>query len=89
MTFQDLRNDGFTIMKRENIDDIQKEIERHLGLYSSLLRSYVKWPVIGKEKKMDKNSWTYKFGYALGRVVTLCAVVAIVALTCRFIMWLF
>ena len=41
---------------------------------------------------MDKNSWTYKFGYALGRVVTLCAVVAIVAivaLTCRFIMWLF
>lgn len=45
--------------------------------------------VVGKEKKMDKNSWTYKFGYALGCVVALCAVVAIVALTCRFIMWLF
>lgn len=38
---------------------------------------------------MDKNSWTYKFGYTLGCVIALCGTIAIVALTCRFIMWLF
>ena len=79
MTFQDLRNDGFTVMKHENINIMATEFHIQKKMAS-------RWK---GEKKMDKNSWTYKFGYALGRVVTLCAVVAIVALTCRFIMWLF
>lgn len=40
MTFQDLRNDGFTVMKHENINIMATEF--HIQK---------KWPVVGKEKK--------------------------------------
>ena len=42
MTFQDMRNDGFTIMKHENINIMATEF--HIQK---------KWPVVGKEKKKD------------------------------------
>lgn len=37
----------------------------------------------------DKNNWGYKLGYALGTVLYGCIAAALIAVTIKFIFWIF
>ena len=37
----------------------------------------------------NKNNWGYKLGYALGAVLCGCIAIALIAITIKFIFWIF
>jgi hypothetical protein len=40
-------------------------------------------------KQTDKNSYAYKIGYLFGTILFACVVAALIAITVKFIFWLF
>ena len=77
----DRRLDGLLDEFNANLNNVQK-------IYSSIAKS------MSKEQEINimedkKKTLTYKLGYAAGVIVVGCLTIAVIAVTIRFIMWLF